>query len=252
VADAPLAPTAAVPAPNAPPSPVAAAAPFAWPDARGLIFWSLMLGLLAWLGRRALTRSRQAAAARPVWYPARPAHWVQAWPYAEPPDAATAAALSAMALGGWADAAEALYATLGRQTGTAWHYYHLALALQHAGRLSEAETAYRTAIQLAPDWAPPHFNLAIALTEAAQVPQAVIAYRKLLEAHPADVDALFNLGHLYHQLGMGPQAIAQWQAARKLAPRDAAIKVNLRAIKRSVRADARQRAQRTQALRRAG
>jgi cytochrome c-type biogenesis protein CcmH/NrfG len=253
VAEAPVTvPDTAAPAPIAPTPPVVAAAPFVWPDARGLIFWSLMGGLLVWLGRRALARSRQAAATRPVWYPSRPAHWVQPWPYAEPPDAASTSALSALALGGWTDAAEALYATLGRQNGTAWHYYHLGLALQHAGRLPEAEAAYRTAIQLAPDWAPPHFNLAIALTEAYQVPQAVIAYRKLLEAHPADVDALFNLGHLYHRLRMGPQAIAQWQAARKLAPRDAAIKVNLRAIKRSGRVAARQQRQRAQQLRRAG
>jgi cytochrome c-type biogenesis protein CcmH/NrfG len=247
-----MAPDAAAPAPFAPPSPVVAAEPVVWPDARGLIFWSLMVGLLGWLGRRALMRSRQAAAARPTWYPARPAHWVQAWPYPEPADATSTAALAAMALGGWAEAAELLYTELGRRSGTAWHYYHLGLALQHAGRLQEAEAAYRTAIQLAPEWAPPHFNLAIALTEAHQTAQAVIAYRKLLEAHPGDVDALFNLGHLYHQLRMGPQAIAQWQAARKLAPRDAAFKVNMRAIKRSGRLEARQGQQRAHALRRAG
>jgi tetratricopeptide (TPR) repeat protein len=244
-------PNAGAPAPIAPVR-VVAPEPIVWPDVRGLIFWSLMAGLLAWLGRRALTRSRQSAAARPVWYPARPAHWVQAWPYPEPADAASTAALSAMALGGWADAAETLYAELSRQNGTAWHYYHLGLALQHAGRLQEAETAYRTAIQLAPEWVPPHFNLAVALTEAHQTAQAVIAYRRLLETHPADVDALFNLGHLYHQLRMGPQAIAQWQAAKKLAPRDAAVKVNLRFIKRAVRVEARQRRQRAQPLRRAG
>jgi Flp pilus assembly protein TadD len=238
--------------PIAPTPPVVAAEPFVWPDARGLVFWSLMLGLLAWLGRRALTRSRRAAAARPVWYPARPAHWVQAWPYAAPMDAASTAALSALALGGWSDAAEALYAALGHQNGTAWHYYHLGLALQHAGRLQEAETAYRTAIQLAPDWVPPHVNLAVALAEAHQVPQAIIAYRKLLEVYPKHVDAHFNLGHLYHQLGMGAQAIAQWQAARKLAPRDAALKVNLRAVQRSTRTAARQRKQHAQQLRRAG
>jgi Flp pilus assembly protein TadD len=242
---------AVAPVPIAPARPVAAE-PFVWPDPRGLIFWSLMLGLLAWLGRMALKRSRQQAAERPVWYPSRPAYWVQPWPQPGQADAASTAALSALALGGWVEASELLYGELARQNGTAWHYYHLGLALQHAGRLQEAETAYRTAIQLAPDWAPPHFNLAVSLTEAHQVPQAIIAYRKRLEAQPADVDALFNLGHLYHGLGMGPQAIAQWQAAKQLAPRDAAVKVNLRVIQRAARLAARQQRQRAQQLRRAG
>ena len=109
--------------------------------------------------------------------------------------------------------------------------------------MPEAENAYRTAIQIAPDWEAPHFNLAVALEAMGQRPQAVIAFRQLLEAHPAHVDALFNLGHVYFQLRLYRQAQRHWKSASKLAPEAGDIRANLRFL-RALRKGATPRLQR--------
>lgn len=232
-------PVAVAPATDAP-------APSPRPSFQEVLFGALMAALLAVVGwHLARRRRRPAGEAAPAWYPARPARGVMGWQGEGAPDAASAGAIAAMAAGRWHEGADALWAALSTQLGSAWHYYHVGLALHQAGRLHEAENAYRTAIQIAPDWEAPHFNLAVALEAMGQRPQAVIAYRQLLEAHPTHADALFNLGHLYHGLRMHHQAIVHWQAARKLAPKDAAVRQNLKLLKRIARTEAARRPKRS-------
>lgn len=220
-------------------------APWPLPSFQEVLFGALMAALLAVVGWHLARRRRTPVGeAAPAWYPARPARGVMAWQGEGAPDAASASAIAAMAEGRWHEGADTLWAALSTQLGSAWHYYHVGLALHQAGRLHEAENAYRTAIQIAPDWEAPHFNLAVALEAMGQRPQAVIAYRQLLEAHPTHADALFNLGHLYHGLRMHHQAIVHWQAARKLAPKDAAVRQNLKLLKRIARTEAARRPKR--------
>jgi Flp pilus assembly protein TadD len=241
------APAAPVVEPEAPTPAIAgsSSAPWPLPSFQELLFGALMAALLAVVGGHLARRRRHPAdEAAPAWYPARPARGVMAWHGEGAPDEASASAIAAMADGRWHEGADAIWTALSTQLGSAWHYYHVGLALHQAGRLQEAENAYRTAIQIAPDWEASHFNLAVALEAMGQRPQAVIAYRQLLEAHPTHADALFNLGHLYHGLRMHHQAIVHWQAARKLAPKDAAVRQNLKLLKRIARTEAARRPKR--------
>lgn len=217
--------------PIAPPTPPA---PGLTLDPRAWLFWGLMLLTLAGLARHMWRTERRRRASLPTWYPAQPGRLILPWPGPGVLDPASQTAIAAMSLGRWQAGADALWRILETTPGTAWHYYHLGLANQFLGRAWEAETAYRTAIQLDPSWDAPHLNLARLLEATHQPAEAVIAYRRLLLAQPDHSQGHFNLGHLYVELGMTDHAIVTWQAARKLAPRDPALKTNLRALMRRV------------------
>jgi tetratricopeptide (TPR) repeat protein len=69
-----------------------------------------------------------------------------------------------------------------------------ALILQAWGRLEEAETAYREAIQLNPQDAVAHTNLGLLLKEQGRAEEAEAAYCEAIRLNPQDAVAHTNLG----------------------------------------------------------
>lgn len=173
----------------------------------------------------ALVARRRPVPQPPVWYPARPARGVLPGPA---PGEAEENLRNWLADGEWALGAAGFWSLISERQGSSWHYYHLGLALHHAGRPYEAETAYRTALQCDPTCAPAAYNLGVLMMETGEPEQAVLAYRKLLDAHPLSVDGWFNLGHVYYQLRMPAQAREAWLEGRAIAPWDAALRQNLK------------------------
>jgi hypothetical protein len=200
------------------------------PSRRELAFLGGMALLLGALGRYYFRKLKTGKPDAPVLFPARPARGPL-----PSVDATTAEAATAFRRGHLESAHVALWEAVQTGAGSAWHYYHLGLIAHQGGRPAEAENAYRTALQLAPELVEPGYNLGVMLTETEQAPQAVMAYRKHLDAHPEDVDALFNLGHVYLNLGMHQQAWVHWTAARKLAPKDVQLRANVKFLHRLLR-----------------
>ena len=95
---------------------------------------------------------------------------------------------------------------------------NLGNVLKAAGRLDEAETAYRRALEIRPDYADAHYNLGILLEAMGRPAEAEAAYRNALDATPGFVLARFNRANTLKALGRLDDAIADYQAAIVAAP----------------------------------
>src|SRR5260221_8356780 len=139
-------------------------------------------------------------------------------------------------------------------------------ALQHhqAGRLPEAEAAYREMLEVDPDNidalhllgvishqrgeheraaelisralsrnpsnAPAHNNLGNALGAQGKLNEAVVAYLNALALDPDYVDALVNLGAALRAQGRPDRALACYRRAPALAPRFAAVRAGFEGV----------------------
>jgi hypothetical protein len=65
--------------------------------------------------------------------------------------------------------------------------------LRRTGRVADALSAYRRAVELEPAFASGHYNLAIALREQGDLRGAVLAFRTAARLDPADMDAVQNV-----------------------------------------------------------
>jgi tetratricopeptide (TPR) repeat protein len=95
------------------------------------------------------------------------------------------------------------------------------------GRLDDAISNLRAAIDLRPENAPAHDNLAKALLKRGQVMEAMVHYRKFLELEPANVEARNTLGTALIQQGHVREAIDQWQEALVTQPENGNAASNL-------------------------
>ena len=86
-------------------------------------------------------------------------------------------------------------------------------ALLLAGRLDDAQTAYRKAIKLTPDFADAYNNLGNVLKEQGKSDQAIASYKKALELDPGHARAHYHLGIVLGEQGQIDQAIACYQQA---------------------------------------
>ena len=93
-----------------------------------------------------------------------------------------------------------------------------------------AESAYRTAIELAPGFADAHVNLGRLLHAGGAVRDALEQYRTALLIDDADATTLFNVGVACQDLGQADDAIVAYEAALALAPRFADARFNLAAM----------------------
>ncbi len=93
-----------------------------------------------------------------------------------------------------------------------------------------AENAYRTAIEIAPDFADAHLNLGRLLHAVGAVRDALEEYRTALAIDPSDATTLFNIGVACQDLGRTEEAIAAYKSALELAPRFADARFNLAAL----------------------
>lgn len=93
---------------------------------------------------------------------------------------------------------------------------HLAL-----GDAAEAGDAYRQAIQLAPDYAPPYHSLADIHAGRSDYQTALAFYQQAIERHEQDkrkAAAWNGLGNVYQALGRTAEAVKAYQAATQLDP----------------------------------
>jgi tetratricopeptide (TPR) repeat protein len=198
-------------------------------DARQALFLALM-GLLAVMlylleRRRAVATTPAAPLLMPPRGPAGPLGWDG--PQEELPDQA----LFAMAAGDWPLAHRLLWDGLG-PTPSDWQYYHLGLALQHQGRLAEAEALYRAALEISPDIPEAQYNLASVMFAMGRWSEAIVGFKQVLKQREDYTDALVNLGHVYFQLRMTDETLRTWLEAAKREPRAKDLAANLRFARR--------------------
>ena len=93
-----------------------------------------------------------------------------------------------------------------------------------------AENAYRTAIELAPDFADAHLNLGRLLHAGGAVKDALEEYRTAFSIDATDATTLFNIGVACQDLGHTEDAIQAYESALELAPRFADARFNLAAL----------------------
>ena len=108
----------------------------------------------------------------------------------------------------------------------------LGMALQQAGSVASAVTAYVRAIELQPDWAEMHALLGIALQSLGQHDDAIRAFRQAIRIQPGDAQIWSNLGVLLQDRGRTDEAIEALQHALDINPRFTEAHANLGVILR--------------------
>jgi tetratricopeptide (TPR) repeat protein len=102
-----------------------------------------------------------------------------------------------------------------------------AVALESAGRLSEAAAAYRRAMALDPAEPTFHFNLGNVLYRLQRPGAAAECFRRAAGIDPCYVKALNNLGSVLLEMGRPEESIAEFQRVLRLAPTYADAYFNL-------------------------
>ena len=96
-----------------------------------------------------------------------------------------------------------------------------------AGRLAEAEAAYRAAIGLAPTCAEIYNNLGLVLFGLGQRDEATTAYRQAIARKSDFHEAFFNLGIALASLGRPSEAVTAYRRAQAIKPDFAETHYNL-------------------------
>jgi Flp pilus assembly protein TadD len=97
---------------------------------------------------------------------------------------------------------------------------NLGYALEREGRLEEAETQYREAMRIDPDYYLAHSNLGNVLKEEGRLDEAIRHYRKAIRSQPEFVLAHTELGLALAMQGRIDEAVASHREALRLAPGD--------------------------------
>jgi tetratricopeptide (TPR) repeat protein len=87
-----------------------------------------------------------------------------------------------------------------------------------AGRLTEAETAYKEILRIDPNYPPAHYRLGLLNHAAARYAEAVEEYKLVLQVQPQDADAYAHLGDAYINLHKYAEAVTVAERAIKLHP----------------------------------
>ncbi|MCW1924495.1 tetratricopeptide repeat protein [Luteolibacter arcticus] len=103
----------------------------------------------------------------------------------------------------------------------AW-WYNLTDSLEESGRYIEAEQAYRKAIEIAPDYAPPWNGLGILLaSKLRRNDEAEAAFREAIKIDPAYAPPWHGLGNILHDLGCSKEAEQAFRRAIEISPNSA-------------------------------
>jgi tetratricopeptide (TPR) repeat protein len=94
----------------------------------------------------------------------------------------------------------------------------LALEHQSQGRLDQAISQYRQALQVKPDYVEAHNNLGIALQLQGKIDEAMNHYRQAMQINPSYVEAYYNMGITLKSQGRLDQAINCYRQALQLKP----------------------------------
>ncbi|MDP1644184.1 MAG: tetratricopeptide repeat protein [Thiobacillus sp.] len=102
-----------------------------------------------------------------------------------------------------------------------------AVCARQLGLPDKAEAYWRSAIEIAPEYATAHGNLGLALRDSGQHEEAEAAFRKALELDPNNLDAMTNLGNLHRATQRPEQAEAAYKNALRIAPENVNALYNL-------------------------
>ncbi len=91
--------------------------------------------------------------------------------------------------------------------------------LHRAGRLTEAEIAYRGILGSSPDYMPALVNLGVVLSAAGKIREAISYYQQALQSDPHNAIIHNNLGNAYRALEQSEEAVASLERAVALNPR---------------------------------
>lgn len=120
-------------------------------------------------------------------------------------------------LGGRLKEAESAYrAALEKNSRFVDARINLGRLVHAANRLSEAESLYRAALEQAPDSSLAAFNLGVVLEDQSKARLAVEAYRRAIEIDDDHADAHFNLSRLLEQSGDRQAALRHLACFRRL------------------------------------
>lgn len=91
--------------------------------------------------------------------------------------------------------------------------------LQLAGAPAEAETAYRRALEVAPDLVSARYNLALLLQRAERYREALSEYQAVVERAPSHAWAHYQIGSIHEAQGDDRRAVRWYGEAFALEPR---------------------------------
>ncbi len=106
-------------------------------------------------------------------------------------------------------------------------HHNQGIALSTAGKLEDAEAAFRQAIQLNPFYAEVHYNLGNVMARKGDADAALSEFRQTLKLDHRHVDANYNLGVLLLNRGQSREAVPLFEIALERAPSRAEIHSNL-------------------------
>ena len=95
---------------------------------------------------------------------------------------------------------------------------NLAMALQDAGRESDAIAHYLEALRINPGFVDAHDNLGLVLASQGRTAEAIVHYAEALRLNPKDADAHNNLGNVLAEQGKMDDALAHFSDAVRLKP----------------------------------
>jgi tetratricopeptide (TPR) repeat protein len=100
-------------------------------------------------------------------------------------------------------------------------------ALFQQGKLTEAESEFRTILNITPHYAPAHLRLADTLNNEGRLEEAAAEYERYLSAVPGDFDALSRLGSALSRSGHHEEAVKALSSAAEVQPMNAIAHANL-------------------------
>ncbi|WP_197467170.1 tetratricopeptide repeat protein [Collimonas arenae] len=95
---------------------------------------------------------------------------------------------------------------------------NLGSLLFEAGRQAEAESAFRRALELAPNFIEAHNNLGNLLNQAGRFNEAEDSLRRALALNPDYMEAIYNLGNFFHATARIAEAEAAFRRVLELQP----------------------------------
>ena len=111
----------------------------------------------------------------------------------------------------WAD-------TLAKRPDNSRAHCNLGIALQHAGKTTEAIAEYEQAERIEPNLAEVHYNLGDALAQAGKLDTAVPQLEQALRIQPDYAEAHFDLGLAFLQQGKLDEGIRHLEEAARIRP----------------------------------
>lgn len=116
------------------------------------------------------------------------------------------------------EAESAYRALLERAPADAEAHYSLGCCLHDTGHLAEAATCFQKTIALQPDHALAWMSLGNVLNGQGRAGEAIPCYQKTLALQPDSADVHYNLACALQNLGQSEQALAQYEQALALSP----------------------------------